>query len=170
MMSGMAWDIIGMIAVGIGMAAVVYAASHALRKAGIWLPRWIMPAGIGLAMLGFTVWNEYSWYSRVTGQLPDTIAVLETGSGGKAWRPWSFVVPVVNRFALIDRAGLSDGADGLRRGQVLFVERWQPTRYVTLDFDCAGDRIRAVAAEGQASGWRPGADDPAFAAICGKEG
>ena len=44
MMSGMAWDIIGMIAVGIGMAAVVYAASHALRKAGIWLPRWIMPA------------------------------------------------------------------------------------------------------------------------------
>ena len=25
-------------------------------------------------------------------------------------------------------------------------------------------------AEGQASGWRPGADDPAFAAICGKEG
>ena len=121
-------------------------------------------------MLVFTIWNEYSWYSRVTGQLPDTIAVLETGSGGKAWRPWSFVVPVVNRFALIDRAGLSDGADGLRRGQVLFVERWQPTRYVTLDFDCAGDRIRAVAAEGQASGWRPGADDPAFAAICGKEG
>ena len=58
MRSGMAWDIIGMIAVGIGMAAVVYAASHALRKAGIWLPRWIMPAGIGLAMLGFTVWNE----------------------------------------------------------------------------------------------------------------
>ena len=99
MMSGMAWDIIGMIAVGIGVAAVVYAASHALRKLGVVLPRWIMPAAIGLGMLVFTIWNEYSWYSRVTGQLPDTIAVLETGSGGKAWRPWSFVVPVVNRFA-----------------------------------------------------------------------
>ena len=106
-MSGMAWDIIGMIAVGIGVAAVLYAASHALRKLGIALPRWIMPAGIGLGMLVFTIWNEYSWYSRVTGQLPDTIAVLETGSGGKAWRPWSFVVPVVNRFAVIDRAGIS---------------------------------------------------------------
>ena len=35
MMSGMAWDIIGMIAVGVGVAAVLYAASHALRKAGI---------------------------------------------------------------------------------------------------------------------------------------
>ena len=34
MMSGMAWDIIGMMAVGVGIAAALYAASHALRKAG----------------------------------------------------------------------------------------------------------------------------------------
>lgn len=169
MMSGMAWDIIGMIAVGIGMAAVVYAASHTLRKAGIWLPRWIMPAGIGLAMLGFTVWNEYSWYSRVIDQLPASVEVIETGTGGKAWRPWAFVVPMVTRFAAIDRAGMVDDGQGVRRGQILFVERWQPTRYVTLDIDCDGARLRAVADQ-RASDWRPGAGDPAFAAICGKEG
>ena len=168
-MSGMAWDIIGMMAVGVGIAAALYAASHALRKAGVFLPRWIMPAAIGLGMLSFTIWNEYSWYGRVMGQLPASVEVLETGSGGKAWRPWAFVLPIVNRFAAIDRAGLTAGADGLQRGQVLFVERWQPTRYVTLDFDCAGARVRAVA-EGRASDWRPGAGDPAFAAICGKEG
>ena len=168
-MNGMTWDIIGMLAVGAGIAALLYASSHALRKAGVALPRWIMPAAIGLGMLGFAVWNEYSWYGRVTGQLPQTVQVLETGSGGKAWRPWAFVVPVVNRIALIDRARLSDGAGGVLRGQVLFVERWQPTRQVTLDFDCPGARIRAVAGA-RASDWRPGAGDPAFAAICGKEG
>ncbi|WP_114347613.1 hypothetical protein [Paracoccus lutimaris] len=169
MMSGMAWDIIGMFAVGVGVAALAFAGMHALRKLGLELPRWILPAAVGLGMLSFTIWNEYSWYGRVTGQLPDTVEVLETGSGGKAWRPWAFVVPVVNRFAAIDRAGLSGETEGLRRGQVLFVERWQPTRYVTLDFDCAGARLRAVA-EDRASDWRPGTGDPAFAAICGKEG
>ncbi len=105
-MSGMAWDIIGMMAVGVGIAAALYAASHALRKAGVFLPRWIMPAAIGLGMLSFTIWNEYSWYGRVMGQLPASVEVLETGSGGKAWRPWAFVLPIVNRFAAIDRAGL----------------------------------------------------------------
>lgn len=169
MMSGMAWDIIGMMAVGAGMAALLYAGLHALRKAGLTLPRWLLPAGVGLAMLGFTIWNEYSWYSRVTEQLPDTVEVLETGTGGKAWRPWAFVIPMVNRFAAIDRASLIDEAGGIRRGQVLFVERWQPTRYVTLDFDCQAARVRAVA-DGRASDWRPGTDDPAYAAICERGG
>ena len=87
-----------------------------------------------------------------------------------AMRPDHALVALSAQGRLIGIVGLRDGAGGLQRGQVLFVERWQPTRYVTLDFDCAGDRIRAVPAEGQASGWRPAADDPAFAAICGKGG
>lgn len=169
MMSGIAWDILGMIAVGIGAAAVAFAGLHALRKAGLNLPRWLLPAAIGAAMLSYTIWNEYSWYSRVRDQLPDTVEVLETGMGGKAWRPWAFIVPMVNRFAAIDRAALQPGDGGVQRGQVLFVERWQPTRSVTLDFDCAGERLRAVSDE-SASDWRPGKDDPAFAAICRKDG
>lgn len=168
-MSGMAWDILGMVAVGIGAAALAYAAMHALRKTGLKVAGWILPACIGLSMLSFTIWNEYSWYSRVRAQLPETVEVLETGTGGKAWRPWAFLVPMVNRFAVIDRAGLMQGADGMQRGQVLFVERWQPTRHVTLDFDCAGKRLRAVSGD-SASEWQPGANDPAFAAICRKEG
>ena len=50
-----------------------------MRACSAVAPRWIMPAGIGLAMLGFTVWNEYSWYSRVTDQLPASVEVA-TGS------------------------------------------------------------------------------------------
>ncbi|MDS9467992.1 hypothetical protein RGQ15_10485 [Paracoccus sp. MBLB3053] len=165
----MAWDILGMIAVGIGAAALAFAALHALRKAGLALPRWLLPAAIGLAMLSFTVWNEYSWYSRVRAQLPETVEILQTGTGGKAWRPWAFVVPMVSRFAALDRASLHDTGDGLQRGQVLFVERWQPTRAVTLDFDCGGTRMRAVEND-RASDWQSGTNDPAFAAICRKEG
>lgn len=164
-MSGMAWDIVGMIAVGAGVAALAYAGLHALRKAGVTGPRWIMPALIGAAMLSFTVWNEYSWFGRVRDQLPPSVVVLETGTGGKAWRPWAFVVPMVNRFAALDMAGLRDAPDGVRQGTVLFVERWRPTSYVTLDFDCTGQRLRAVSEAGH-SDWRPGAQDPAFAAVC----
>ncbi|MTH79123.1 hypothetical protein GL286_15450 [Paracoccus aestuariivivens] len=163
----MAGDIFGMVAVGIGAAALIYAAAHALRKAGVKVAGWILPAFIGLSMLSFTIWNEYSWYSRVRAQLPDTVEVLQTGTGGKAWRPWAFVIPMVNRFAVIDRAAVNEGVDGLQRGEVLFVERWQPTRSVTLDFDCAGSRLRAVSDE-TASEWRSGSADPAFAAICRK--
>ena len=70
-MTGVGVEVLGVIAVGVGTAAFLFAMLHALRKAGLALPRWLLPAGIGLAMIGYSVWNDYAWYDRAVARLPD---------------------------------------------------------------------------------------------------
>lgn len=58
-------DFISTVSAGFGMAGVVLIVGLILRRlAGITLPRWAVPASVGLAMLAFAVWNEYSWFAR----------------------------------------------------------------------------------------------------------
>lgn len=170
-MHGMGWDVFGTMAVGLGAAAVIYAASHAARAMGRPLPRWLLPVGIGLSALCFTIWNEYTWFPRVTAQLPPGVHVLETGTGGKAWRPWAFVVPMVTRFTVLDARDVQtvqvdDVAE--RRAPVLLIERWQPTQIVQMGFDCIGGRQRGITAAGEATPWHPAPQgDRAQVLICG---
>lgn len=171
MTASMGWDVLGMLIVGLGAAAVLFAVFHALRKGGLAVPGWALPAGIGAAMLCFTIWNEYSWFPRVRDQLPDHVQVLDTGAGGKAWRPWAFVIPMTTRFTALEQPSGQPLADAPTRVRILLVERWQPTRFVTLDFDCESGRQRMVTGDGSAEGWQAVAgDDPAFVAACAEGG
>ena len=78
-MTGIGTELLGVIAVGIGMAALIYALMHAARKAGLRLAPWLLPAGIGLSMVGYSVWNDYAWFGRATARLPQDTQVLLVG-------------------------------------------------------------------------------------------
>lgn len=167
-MTDMSNDILGMMVIGIAALAVGWSLRHMMRKAGRALPGWFLPAIIGGSMFFYTVWNEYTWYHRVTGQLPESVVVLGTGEGGKAWRPWTFVLPMVTRFSALNRADLRAGPEGTVEAPVLLVERWQPTRMVMTRFDCTVGRMAGVAANGAVTEWSdPAPDDPAVKAACG---
>lgn len=167
-MTDMSNDILGMLIIGVAAAALAWALRHSFRKSGRVLPGWFMPAMIGGAMFLYTVWNEYTWYGRVTSQLPESVVVLGTGQGGKAWRPWTFVIPMVTRFSALNRADLRPGPEGSVEAPVLLVERWQPTRMVMTRFDCGAGRMAGVAASGAVTQWSdPTPDDPAVKAACG---
>ena len=47
----------------------------------IWkpMPRWLIPAMGGLAMIGFTIWSEYSWGDRTAGNLPEGVERMLQG-------------------------------------------------------------------------------------------
>lgn len=161
-MMGVGVEIMGVVAVGIGAAAVVYAALHALRKAGVVLPQWLLPAGIGLAMIGYSIWNDYAWFDRARDRLPAGTRVLLVGDDSRPWAPWTYLAPVAVRFAALDPASIRADANGIRQAQIMLVERRGQTVVVPQDFDCAGGRIKPARGE-----WTPsGPDDPAFAAVC----
>ena len=98
--SGLGMDLLGVFAVGIGAAALLFALTHAARKAGRPLPGWLLPAGIGVAILTYATWNEYSWAGRVKAQLPERVQVVAEGTGRSGLRPWTYVVAPVSRLAL----------------------------------------------------------------------
>ncbi|WP_116599430.1 hypothetical protein [Primorskyibacter marinus] len=145
------------------------------RITGNRLPRWLVPVAAGAAMLTMTISSEYAWYGRTTQNMPDRLEVIETVESRAAYRPWTYVVPYINRFIALDRAGVQANAEQpqMRLADLLFYGRWKPTTAVQIMVDC--DRnARADPGESgletQNLRWREvGADDPFVASIC-KEG
>ena len=170
-MNALPAQLLGVFAVAIMAAAVIYALGHGMRRAGLrQFPPWTMPFVIAAAMIGFTIWSDYAWYSRLRAQLPDSVEIIETGAGGRALKPWSFVIPATSRFSAIDRSTIRREGDEAR-AQVLFVDRGLPTRAMTIAYDCRHARQRPVAPDGGGPGWTAvAADDAAFRLVCGAGG
>lgn len=174
----MSHDLLAAIATGIFAGFCALALRHFTGRVLGWqLPRWLMPAAIAGAMIGYSIWADYSWFGRVSGPLPDQVAVISTGTDTTLLRPWTSVFPMVTRFAAVDRDGFTPvaGSPEIREGQIMLIDRAAPLRVVPVAYDCTG-RARAdlvggaeIAPGGMLSGgeWHvlePG--DPGLAAIC----
>lgn len=161
-MTGVGVELLGVIAVGIGAAAVLFAGLHAARKAGLDLPRWLLAAGIGLAMICYSVWNDYAWFGRAVDRLPEGAEILLVGEDSQPWAPWTYLAPVEVRFAALDPASITPGEGETRRAEIMLVERRGQTLVVPQEFDCAQGLIRPARGDWVAVG----EGDPAFAAVC----
>lgn len=161
-MTGIGIELLGVAAVGIGAAALLYAGMHLLRQLGLAPARWLMPAGIGLAMISYAIWNDYAWYDRAVARLPPGAQVLLVGRDSQLWAPWTYLAPAAIRFAAIDPAGISDTAEGNRRAGIILVERRGPMLVVPQEFDCAKGLVRPAR-----GAWSPpGPSDPAYSVVC----
>jgi hypothetical protein len=138
--------------------------------------RWIIPASAGAAMLGFTMWNDYTWFSRLQADLPPEVVVARSFEHSAAIQPWTMAWPMVNRFQALNRATLqrNEADPDVVRAEVYLVARWNPTFTTLQVFDCETGR-RADAADAGPDGLpTPGAwvdvgrDDPLLRAACDK--
>lgn len=161
-------DILAMAVVGILAACMVYITRRSLARRGRRMPRWTLPAIIGSCMIGFSIWNEYSWFDRITSQLPAAVAVVGEGQRSDLWAPWTYLWPVTTRFVAMDTRNRVKSSErpGLVVTELLLVERWQPTRKVHLAFDCRHSRradllgSARIDADGSLSGARWQAVEP----------
>ncbi len=167
-------EFIAIIAAGFGLAGLALMLNVLLRKR---LPGWVMPASAGVGMLAMAVWLEYSWLDRVTANYPQEVEVASTNAVRAWYRPWTFVVPQVNRLIAIDhrfdRRNPAHPDQVLT--QVLLVGRWEPSRQFAVVFDCAArrradlvDQVR-FAEDGSLENaqWRAlREDDPVLRAAC----
>lgn len=164
-MTGIGTDLLGVIAVAVGAFAVLYAGMHSARKMGLNPPPWLLTGGIGLAMVSYSVWNDYAWFDRAQAALPQGSTVLIVGRDSHAWAPWTYLAPVEVRFAALDPAQITDADDGTLRAPIMLVERRGQTVIVPQHFDCVGERVRPARGE-----WTPASGDAAFAAVCAHGG
>ncbi|WP_022707335.1 MULTISPECIES: hypothetical protein [Paracoccus] len=162
-MTGVGVELLGVIAVGIGAAALGYALMHLARKLGLAPAPWLLPAAIGLAMVGYSIWNDYAWFGRAQDRLPQGSQVLLVGRDSQPWAPWTYLAPVEVRFAALDPATVQPTDQGNRQAEIILVERRGQTLVVPQQFDCTGGRIRPARGD-----WVDAPrDDVAFAAVCG---
>ncbi|MBR0557948.1 hypothetical protein J5J10_19840 [Ciceribacter sp. L1K23] len=166
------------------IAAIVSAfAAGGIASGVLWmskgrLPKWIVPACAGLAMLTYTVWSEYSWYGRMIAGSPPEVVIAWRNETTAPWRPWSYYKPVINRFTAVDKRTIQRNANLPDQVlvDVILASRWQRVARVKVLFDCKANR-RAdlltsdikVEENGAISGatWTDlPADDPVLRAAC----
>jgi hypothetical protein len=167
------------------IAALIAAATlgllvWALRRWLPAMPKWSVPLAAAVGLIGFTIWSEYSWFDRVSGELPPELEVVVVEDEPMVLRPWTFLAPIKMRFVALDhRKTLAhpEVAD-LRLVTLYSFARWKPVDEGLMAVDCAGGRHVLVvegveiSAGGGLSGaeWQAaGPDDPLQNAAC-KEG
>lgn len=139
--------------------------------------RYMMPLAAGLAMLGYNLWNDYSWASRTIASLPKRIQVVETFGASAPWKPWTYVVPEIDRFIAIDTSSVrtNEKLPGYVLAEVILVARRSPVAVTQQLFDCRGARRTDVIPSGDFDDqglpldpdWVPvEEDDPLLRAVC----
>lgn len=163
-------ELIATFAAGIGAAAAVLVLAH---LSGGRLPRYAAPAAAGLAMLAYAIWSEYSWAARMAGTLPEGVEVIHEVAESKPWKPWTYAVPQVTRFVVLDRAGVQSNpaVPGVFLVDVYLFARWNPPARLPQFVDCP-NRARAEVTEAalanpSRAAWRRAPeDDPLLEALC----
>jgi hypothetical protein len=165
-------DFISMAAAAFLAVICVFIANHLSKKfRGHSLPKWMMPAAAGIAMLGYTIYAEYAWFPNMERVLPESTKIAHQIEGRMFYRPWTYLVPLTTRFIALD--GVAREGD-YARGGIVLISRWGRPVQIPVVFDCVGLR-RADLIEGAAftngeltgGGWRDLApDDPVLQTAC----
>lgn len=167
-------ELIAVIVAGIATGGVMLLLRRLSRGR---LPGWLVPAAAGIAMITVTLTSEYSWYGRSAAALPEGVEVIEQVRQRQGWRPWTYVVPITERFIALDRGTLRQNPSrpGLYLADLYLFARWTAPKWITVAVDCPGERQALLGTEadfgpdGEISGavWQvTGMDDPLMAALC----
>ncbi|NVO54942.1 hypothetical protein HW561_03955 [Rhodobacteraceae bacterium B1Z28] len=168
-------ELIGTVFAGFAFAGVVMVLN---KFTGGRLPRWAAPVAAGLGMIFMTIASEYSWYDRTRDNLPDGLTIIQEIESRAFYRPWTYAVPFVDRFAAIDTVSVrtNDQVPDQRLVDLYFFGRWAPISKLPVAVNCADNR-RANLADGaefsddghllNADWFAAGSGDPIIEATCG---
>ncbi len=127
----MLYDLIATIVLGVGVAGIVIGFN---KLTGSRLPKWAVPASVGLGMLSFTIFNEYAWFTNTELNLPDGTKVAQKVEESKFYRPWTYIWPQTSRFIAI--SNVESVASGKVSAGIILVSRWQNALEIPTVFDC----------------------------------
>lgn len=168
----MFWHFVATIFCGLGLAGVALVLRHLSQNR---VPRWLIPLFGGLGMLGYQIHLEYTWFELKQARLPAGTTVVSTESPGIFWRPWSFVVPQVTAFTVLDDASVTahPALPDVKRVTLYRFER-QIRDQVSTDFavlHCGERRFVPLSADGALDTTRQRQlppDDRLWSVVCGK--
>lgn len=168
-------ELVGTIFAGLAFAGIVMVLN---KMTGGRLPRWAAPVAAGVGMISMTVASEYSWYKRTKDTLPEGLAVIQEVESRAFYRPWTYAVPFIDRFAAIDTVSVRthEQVPDERLVDLYLFGRWAPVSKVPVAVNCAENR-RANLADGadfaddgrllNADWIKVPSDDPIVEATCG---
>lgn len=119
----------------------------ALRRRFASLPKWSVPGAAAVGLIGTTLWLEYTWFDRVSAQLPLGIEVVKVEEEAMPLRPWTYVKPIKMRFWALDRSKVfvHPTVSELKLVTLFKFARWRPVEEGLLAVNCSkGLRVPVV--------------------------
>ncbi len=112
------------------------------RLMGRKAPAGTTPLVAAAAMIAMAIWNESTWFSRTSAELPNNYVIVQTGTYSGILQPWTLLFPRVNRFVLVetDTVLQNSNAPEIRTARILLMQRFQPALTVRQLFDCAENK------------------------------
>lgn len=170
----MFYELLATIFAGFAAGGLAYLLSRITR--GRFPGSWVVGAA-ALAMIVFSIWNEYNWFPRSEAQLPEGVVVVAASEGTSWFRPWTYVMPLVTRFAALDTGSVQRNEDvpHQRIADLYLMERWRSAVGLKIAVDCqemAQTRLDTVTyaetGEMESDRWETlEASDPLLTAACG---
>lgn len=131
------------IAMGAIGAGIVFLIAHLTgwKKPG---SAYLIAAAAG--MLGFAIYDEYSWFDRAVAGMPTTHQVVRSYGTSIAYQPWTFAVPRIYKFDAVDMASAraNPKAPDLLLIKVLRVTRNVSSEAVTTLVECRRSRFAEI--------------------------
>ncbi|MBS8273653.1 hypothetical protein DYI21_08645 [Thalassospira tepidiphila] len=141
-------------------------------------PKYVIPFIAAIAMFGYMIWDEYTWFDRYEARLPQTISVIQTFTDENIFAPWTLVSAPTNRFTAIDHDKLVSNPENPdeKRVMTLLLRKGGETLALTHLVDCAQGRRGYITPEtaldengfptNMDEWFNMNADDPLRAAVC----
>lgn len=170
----MFYELLATIFAGFAAGGLVYLFSRMTR--GRIPGSWSISAA-AIAMIAFSIWNEYNWFPRSQAQLPEGVVVVAATETKSWFRPWTYLMPFVNRFAALDTGSVqrNEEVPHQRIADLYLMERWRSAVGLKIGVDCQKQlqaRLDTVtyadSGEMESDRWEVlQASDPLLTAACG---
>lgn len=114
---------------------LVWAYYRTLKKP---MPRSLVPILIGVTVIAYGVYSEYTWKSRTLAQMPDSVEVIGTFEGSSVFSPWAYLFPRTDRMSLVDTNSVLRNPEqpDYAMLDLLLMQRFNPVRRVRQIVDC----------------------------------
>ncbi len=97
-------------------------------------------------MLGYSVYDEYTWFDRATTALPNRLQVVRSYATSMPYQPWTYAAPRIYRFDAVDLGSLraNPKAPDLALIRLLRVTRNTSSNNVSAILDCPNARYTEI--------------------------
>lgn len=131
----------------LAMGAIAAGCVYLIARPFGWKPPgvlYLIAAAAG--MLGYSIYDEYSWYARASAALPNRLQVVRTYATSMPYQPWTYAVPRIYRFDAVDLASkrTNPNAPDLALVRLLRVTRNTSSDNITALLDCPNARYAEI--------------------------
>lgn len=140
------WNIIIAICLVFVVCGPVWAIARYLK---VDLPKFLLPALAGIALLSFNAYMRYTWGDRTAEAFPPEVVVLKEYRHSNLFEPWTYLIPRVSHLIAADTTQTMTNPEHpeIIMGATVMMQEHQNTLNMTVLVNCGEELVSVLPTE-----------------------